>query len=109
MFNMLIHIAGASCLAEAWFLFKDKDYWRVAIYIVAGLICLGPDRVQAKDVMIILNDQEQTALRRVLDSATKSEGIQVAPITVYLLNKLNSAMEVVEHKDNSDQPKDKSQ
>ena len=59
----------------------------------------------AKDVMIILNDQEQAAMRRVLDSATKSEGIQVAPITVYLLDKLNKAMEVVEKKDNPDQPK----
>jgi hypothetical protein len=72
--------------------------------ILLILIALSTS-VRAKDVMIILNDQEQTALRRVLDSATKSEGIQVAPITVYLLNKLNSAMEVVEHKDNSDQPK----
>lgn len=54
---------------------------------------------EGKDLMIILNDQEQAALRRVLDSATKSEGIQIAPITVYLLDKLNKAMEVVEHKE----------
>lgn len=60
---------------------------------------------QAKDLMIIFNDQEQAALRKVLDSATKSEGMNIAPITVYMLNKLNSAMEVVEHKDNPDQPK----
>ena len=79
-----------------------------AAVLVAGVFFLST-KAPAKDVMIILNDQEQTALRRVLDSATKSEGIQVAPITVYLLNKLNSAMEVVEHKDNSDQQKDKPQ
>jgi hypothetical protein len=60
---------------------------------------------QAKDVMIILNDQEQAAYKRVLDSATKAEGVQIAPITVYLMNKLNQAMEVVERKDNPEHPK----
>lgn len=59
---------------------------------------------EAKDVMLVLNDQEQAALRRVLDSATKSEGMQLAPITVYLLNKLNSAAEVVERKDGAPEP-----
>jgi len=56
---------------------------------------------EGRDVMIVLNDQEQAALRRVLDSATKAEGIQIAPMTVYLMNKLNAAMEVVERKEDS--------
>lgn len=55
----------------------------------------------AKDVMLVLNDQEQAALRHILDSATKSEGLQVAQATVYLLNKLNTAPEVTERKNDS--------
>lgn len=66
------------------------------------IVTLGS--ASAKDVMLVLNDQEQAALRRVLDSATKSEGMQLAPITVYLLNKLNSAAEVVERKDGAQEP-----
>lgn len=64
---------------------------------------------QAKDVMMVLTDQEQAALRHVLDAATKAEGMQVAPVTVYFQNKLNTAMEVVDHKENPDPPKDKPQ
>jgi len=67
----------------------------IALVVVAA----STGSASAKDVMLVLNDQEQAALRRVLDSATKSEGMQLAPITVYLLNKLNSAAEVVERKD----------
>lgn len=62
---------------------------------------------QAKNIALILNDDEQVALRVVLDTATKAQGIQIAPTTVYLLNKLNSAGTVVEHKD--DPPKDEPQ
>lgn len=49
----------------------------------------------AKDVMIILNDDDQQAFRTVLDQATRYGGIQSAPLTLYLLNKLNGAMTVV--------------
>lgn len=55
----------------------------------------------AKDVILVLTEQEQAALRHVLDAATKAEGMQVAPATVYLLNKLNTAPEAVEHKDDA--------
>lgn len=59
----------------------------------------------AADKALMLNDQEQAALRHVLDVATKAQGIEIAPMTVYLLNKLNAAGVVTESKEIPAQPK----
>ena len=53
----------------------------------------------ATDKALILNDQEQAVLHQILDEATKFGGIEVAPNTVYFLNKLNAAPVVTPHKD----------
>ena len=45
----------------------------------------------AADKALMLNEQEQAAFKQILDSATKAGGIQIAPTTVYFLNKLNVA------------------
>lgn len=74
------------------------------LFLIAAILLTVPSIASAKDVALILNDDEQNAFRAVLDAATKAQGIQIAPMTVYLLNKLNSAGTVVEHKD--DAPKE---
>ena len=53
----------------------------------------------AKDVALILSDDEQKILYRVLDAATRGQGIEIAPATAYLLNKLRTAGTVTERKD----------
>jgi hypothetical protein len=78
------------------------------------LALLYPFTAQAKDVALMLNDQEQAALRQILDVATKAGGMQIAPNTVYLLNKLNTAPVVTDHKDTPaagapEKPEDKPQ
>ena len=81
---------------------------RLLLICVCSLVL--PQIAAAKNVALILNDDEQAALRVVLDDATKAQGLQIAPTTVYLLNKLNSAGTIVEHKDDppkDDPPKDK--
>lgn len=58
----------------------------------------------AADVALILNDEEQKALRQVLDAATRDRGLEMAGITVYFANKLRAAGTVTERKD---EPADK--
>jgi hypothetical protein len=48
--------------------------------------------VLAKEVTVTFNDDELAALRNVLDIATHAQGMQIAPFTVYLQNKLNAAV-----------------
>lgn len=69
-------------------------FWAVAIFAA-----VFPLSAYAAEKALMLNEQEQAALLKVLDTATKSGGIEIAPSTVYLLNKLNTAPTVVEHKD----------
>ena len=77
---------------------------RILFLAIATLLLLTP--AQAKDVMLVLNDQEREALKHALDVATKSAGMEIAPLTVYLLNKLNAAPTVVEHTDGKPAEKD---
>ena len=58
---------------------------------LTALVLAFPAQAHAADKALILSDDEQTALRRVLDVATKAEGLQIAQTTLFLLNKLNSA------------------
>lgn len=58
---------------------------------LAVLVLAPPAQVFAADRALILSDDEQAAFRRVLDVATKAQGLQVAQTTLYFLNKLNSA------------------
>lgn len=78
------------------------------ILALTGLLALTAT-AHATDRALILNDDEQAALRQILDAATRAQGIQIAPVTVYLLNKLNSAPAVVEHKDEPPKPKEQSE
>jgi hypothetical protein len=73
------------------------------IACVAMLVMSAPAR--SADKALILNDQEQAALRNVLDIATKAEGLKIAPATVYLMNKLDAAGVVTERKDPTPEPK----
>jgi len=78
----------------------------------AVALCLFASGAHAKDVALILNDQEQASLRQVLDIATRADGLQIAPLTVYLLRKLEAAGVVtnVKPKDDAkpDEPKKES-
>ena len=79
------------------------------LLILTGLIFATTMPAHA-DVALMLNDNEQTAFRQILDAAVRGQGIQVAPEAVYLLNKLNTAPQVVPHKDDpppakSEEPK----
>lgn len=62
--------------------------------------------VAAKDVALILNDQERQVLVQILDEATKAKGLLIARQSVYMLNKLDSAAEVVPHNDKTDKPEE---
>lgn len=66
--------------------------------IAAALIALSVPSF-AQDRALVLNDQEAAALRQVLDQATRSGDTKFARITVYLLNKLEAAPIVTDHKD----------
>jgi hypothetical protein len=67
----------------------------------ALVVALSVSRAMAADKALMLNDNEQAALRHILDVATKAEGIAIAPVAVYFINKLDSAPAVVERKDES--------
>ena len=67
---------------------------RVLIFLLAFVAS-----AQAKDVMLVLNDQEQAALMQILDVATKANGLQIANNTVAFMQKLQSAPAVVKHTD----------
>ena len=62
----------------------------IRIFLTA-LVLAFPAQALAADKALILSDDEQAALRHVLDVATKAEGLQIAQTTLFLLNKLNSA------------------
>jgi len=67
---------------------------RVLIFLFAFVIS-----AQAKDVMLVLTDQEQTALMQILDIATKAQGLQIANNTIHFMQQLQSAPAVVSHTD----------
>ena len=60
------------------------------------LLVLGTPAV-AGEKALILNDQDRQEFLQVLDQATKMGGLAIAPVTVKLLNKLQSAPAVKEH------------
>jgi competence protein ComGC len=61
-----------------------------------ALLLLAPVPTSAKDVALILNDQNRAALAQVLDLATKAYGLQVASVTVQLKTLLDAAPEVTQ-------------
>ena len=68
-------------------------------YLALAFALLAPSLAQAKDVALILNDNEVTALKQMLDAATKAQGLAVAGTAVYLLDKINKAPTVTDKKD----------
>ena len=70
---------------------------RIALAML--VLPLAATGASAADHMLVLSDQEMAALYQVLDSATKAQGLQIAPQTVYLLNKMKAAPVVTEHTD----------
>ena len=62
---------------------------------LTALIFALPAQAFAADRALMLTDDEQAALRHILDVATKAEGLGIAQNTVYFLNKLNTAPTVV--------------
>lgn len=73
--------------------------------LVLALLLLAPAPVSAKDVALILNDQNRAALAQVLDLATKAYGLQVAPTTVQLKALLDAAPEVTQQTPATPDPK----
>lgn len=66
-----------------------------AFVIVAFLATFG-SAASAKDVALILNDQQRASLVQILDLATKAYGLQVAPATVQLKGLVDAAPEVTQ-------------
>jgi hypothetical protein len=66
-------------------------------FLIAVALSASPAR--AADYALILSDAERAALIEALDEATKAKGLQIAPNTVYLANKIRSAPLVTERKD----------
>lgn len=77
---------------------------RVVIALLAMLTA-----AQAKDVALVLDDNDQIILRQVLDRATKALGMEIAPATVRLLNKLNTAPVVTSRTESEEKPKEPAQ
>jgi hypothetical protein len=67
--------------------------------VIVVMLLAAP--VAAKDYMLSLNDQERAALREILDAAVRANGLvgSVTRNSVFLLDKLNAAPEIVERKD----------
>ena len=61
---------------------------------------------QAKDVMLILTEQDKIALVQLLDMATHDRGLAVARNTLYFVDRINNAPEVVKQEDHPDEKKD---
>lgn len=59
--------------------------------IALAVVLAGTVLVQAKDITLTLNENEVSAFKQVLDVATRAQGMQIAPLAVYLTNKLNAA------------------
>lgn len=53
---------------------------------------------RAKDVALILNDQEQTMLYQALDGTVRAQGLNAAPSMLHLLDRLRSAPIVTDTK-----------
>jgi hypothetical protein len=70
------------------------------ILALVGLLVLTTQSFAA-DKALMLNDDEQTALRQILDVATRAQGLQIAPTALYFINKINAAPSVVPHKDDA--------
>lgn len=64
---------------------------RLPIIAFASAIALA-SAAQAKDVTIILNDQEQQAFVQVMDAATRAGGLAATQGTIYFYNKLQTAI-----------------
>lgn len=62
--------------------------------ILAAAIALAlASPATAKDVNLLLTDQEQRGLAEVLDQAVRSGGLQAAPNAIYFFNKLKTAVD----------------
>ena len=51
---------------------------------------------QAKDVALILNDQEQQMMLQAIDATVRAQGVQAASSMLHLLQKLQTAPAVTE-------------
>lgn len=65
--------------------------------VLAAMLSVVP--AYAADKALILTDKEQTELVQALDAATKAQGLVIAPATLRLYYKLQSAGSVIEKKD----------
>lgn len=65
---------------------------------VAVLFFVFATGAQAKDVALILNDQDQAMLLQLFDGALKADGLKAAN-AVYFWQKLKAAPSIEEHKD----------
>ena len=57
---------------------------------VTLLSLLAATAALAKDILLPLNDQEQAALRQILDIATKAGGLEMARITIHFDEKIKT-------------------
>lgn len=67
------------------------------LVLVAALLAWAPP-ASAKDVALVLNDVEQQAMVRALDTAVKSQGLSIAADMLHLLRRLQTAPEVTDTK-----------
>jgi hypothetical protein len=72
---------------------------KFAATAVVLVILFATATAHAKDYAVVLNDNEKQVLLNLLDIATKSQGLAVAQSALFLAQKINTAGEVVEHKD----------
>jgi hypothetical protein len=63
-----------------------------------AILMLLISSAQAADKAVILSDQEQVALRNILDIATKAQGLAIAGDALYFANKINQAGVVTDQK-----------
>jgi len=71
---------------------RFKFWWSI-------FVCLSAVPAQAAERALMFDDNDVKVLTQILDAATRSGGIQIAPATVYILDKLNKAPVVTERKD----------
>lgn len=74
---------------------------------IAAIVLASATLTQAKDIVLPLNEREQTALRELLDLATKAGGLTSAPAAVHFANKMQALQQQAEQPPlpPSDQPK----
>jgi len=75
--------------------------------IAALFLVLAVQTAHAAEWMVIVNDAERAALLEALDEATKAKGLQIAPNTVYLANKIKAAPVITDRKDEPPKEEDK--